>query len=73
LGGAALHPAAFDFVLIYTLAWLIFDREHFEFNAIATLIVWLMILSLVPAGETRSQFMPSSTNYCTLMNALAPN
>jgi low affinity Fe/Cu permease len=44
LGEAAAHPAAFAVVLAYALAWLIFDRERFDFNAVATLIVWLMTL-----------------------------
>jgi low affinity Fe/Cu permease len=44
LGGTAAHPAAFAVVLIYALAWLVFDRERFDFNAVATLIVWLMTL-----------------------------
>ena len=44
LGGAAAHPAAFAVVVVYALAWLVFDRERFDFNAIATLIVWVMTL-----------------------------
>src|ERR1700759_3055107 len=44
LGEAAAHPAAFAVVLVYALAWLVFDRERFDFNAVATLIVWVMTL-----------------------------
>lgn len=44
LGEAAAHPAAFAVVLVYAIAWIIFDRERFDFNAVATLIVWLMTL-----------------------------
>jgi low affinity Fe/Cu permease len=44
LGEAAANPAAFAVVLIYALAWLVFDRADFNFNAVATLIVWLMTL-----------------------------
>ena len=44
LGEAAAHPAAFAVVLVYAVAWIIFDRERFDFNAVATLIVWLMTL-----------------------------
>src|SRR6201994_3520183 len=46
LGEAAAHPAAFAVVLVYAVAWIIFDREGFDFNAVATLIVWLMTLSI---------------------------
>jgi len=44
LGQASAHPAAFAVVLAYVLLWLIFDRETFDFNAVATLIVWVMTL-----------------------------
>lgn len=39
-----LFPAAFAVVIIYALAWLVFDRERFDFNPVATLIVWVMTL-----------------------------
>ena len=38
------HPAAFLIVIIFAAAWLIFDRTHFDFNAFATLAVWIMTL-----------------------------
>jgi low affinity Fe/Cu permease len=44
LGQASAHPAAFAVVLVYALLWLIFDRETFDFNAVATVIVWVMTL-----------------------------
>jgi low affinity Fe/Cu permease len=44
LGQTAAHPAAFAVVLIYPLAWIVFDRRSFDFNAVATLIVWVMAL-----------------------------
>ena len=44
LGEAAAHPAAFAVVLGYALAWIIFDKSRFDFNAVATLVVWLMTL-----------------------------
>jgi len=44
LSQASAHPAAFAAVLAYVLLWLIFDRETFDFNAVATLIVWVMTL-----------------------------
>lgn len=31
-------------MLVYAVAWIILDRERFDFNAVATLIVWLMTL-----------------------------
>jgi low affinity Fe/Cu permease len=44
LGQATAHPAAFAIVLVYALTWIIFDRRSFDFNAVATLIVWVMTL-----------------------------
>jgi low affinity Fe/Cu permease len=44
LGQASAHPAAFAVVLIYALLWIGFDRRTFDFNAIATLVVWVMTL-----------------------------
>ena len=38
------HPAAFAVVLIYAGLWLAFDRQHFDYNAVATLAVWIMTL-----------------------------
>jgi low affinity Fe/Cu permease len=44
LGQAAAHPAAFAVVVLYAAVWLVFDRKTFDFNAVATLIVWVMTL-----------------------------
>jgi low affinity Fe/Cu permease len=44
LGQAAGHPAAFVIVIAYALLWLLFDRASFDWNAVATLAVWVMTL-----------------------------
>jgi low affinity Fe/Cu permease len=44
LGQASAHPAAFAVVVLYAMAWFGFSRQTFDFNAIATLIVWVMTL-----------------------------
>ena len=44
LGQAAGHPAAFLVVIVYALLWLAFDRSTFDWNAIATLAVFVMTL-----------------------------
>jgi low affinity Fe/Cu permease len=44
VGQAAGHPAAFVIVLIYAVLWLTFDRATFDWNAVATLAVWIMTL-----------------------------
>ena len=44
VGQAAGHPAAFLVVVVYALLWLFFDRASFDWNAIATLAVFMMTL-----------------------------
>src|SRR6201991_5035547 len=44
IGQAAAHPAAFAVVIIYALFWIFFERRTFDFNAVATLAVWVMTL-----------------------------
>jgi low affinity Fe/Cu permease len=38
------HPAAFVVVITYAALWLTFDRSGFDWNAVATLAVWVMTL-----------------------------
>jgi hypothetical protein len=51
IGQAAAHPAAFGVVLLYTLLWLILDRESFDWNAVATLAIWIMTLFIQRANR----------------------
>jgi low affinity Fe/Cu permease len=44
VGQAAGHPAAFLVVMVYAVLWLIFSSATFEWNAIATLAVFVMTL-----------------------------
>jgi len=44
VGQAAGHPAAFVIVIVYAVLWLAFDRATFDWNAVATLAVWVMTL-----------------------------
>jgi low affinity Fe/Cu permease len=45
------HPAAFAVVLVYAGLWFAFDRQHFDFNAVATLAVWIMTLLIQRANR----------------------
>jgi low affinity Fe/Cu permease len=54
VGQAAAHPAAFVIVIAYAVLWLIFDRATFEWNAIATLAVWIMTLFIQRANRRDS-------------------
>lgn len=51
IGQAAGHPAAFGVVVLYGLAWVIFERSTFDWNAVATLAVWLMTLFIQRANR----------------------
>jgi low affinity Fe/Cu permease len=44
IGQAAGHPAAFLVVLLYAGLWLVFSPDTFEWNAVATLAVFMMTL-----------------------------
>src|SRR5450759_2001902 len=44
VGQAAGHRAAFAVVILYAGLWLSFDAATFEWNAVATLAVWVMTL-----------------------------
>jgi low affinity Fe/Cu permease len=51
VGQAAGHPAAFLVVIIYALLWLTFDRATFDWNAVATLAVFVMTLFIQRANR----------------------
>ena len=65
VGQAAAHPSAFAIVLAYTVLWLTFSSGTFEWNAVATLAVWMMTLFIqrsnrrdtlaLHAGDARSE------------------
>ena len=51
IGQAAGHPAAFVVVIVYALLWLAFSPVTFEWNAVATLAVFLMTLFIQRANR----------------------
>jgi low affinity Fe/Cu permease len=44
IGQVAGHPAAFVVVIVYAVLWLVFSPATFEWNAVATLAVFMMTL-----------------------------
>ena len=56
LGVMAAHPGAFGILIVYTLLWLIFDLNSFDWHASATLIVWF-----ISADPTRRASRHSGT------------
>jgi low affinity Fe/Cu permease len=51
VGQAAGHPAAFIVVVLYASAWIAFDRTTFDWNAVATLAVFVMTLFIQRANR----------------------
>jgi low affinity Fe/Cu permease len=51
VGQAAGHPAAFLVVIVYAVLWLIFSPATFEWNAVATLAVFVMTLFIQRANR----------------------
>ncbi len=51
VGQVTGHPAALAVVLCFAVLWLVFDRQHFDFNAVATLAVWIMTLMIQRANR----------------------
>ena len=51
IGQAAGHPAAFLVVIVYAVLWLTFSPHSFEWNAVATLAVFVMTLFIQRANR----------------------
>jgi low affinity Fe/Cu permease len=51
IGQATGHPAAFAVVIVYAVLWVVFDRSRFDWNAVATLAVWIMTLLIQRANR----------------------
>jgi low affinity Fe/Cu permease len=51
VGQAAGHPAAFVVVVLYASAWIVVDRTTFDWNAVATLAVFVMTLFIQRANR----------------------
>jgi len=51
IGQAAGHPAAFLVVVAYAALWLFFSPATFEWNAVATLAVFVMTLFIQRANR----------------------
>jgi low affinity Fe/Cu permease len=51
IGQAAGHPAAFVVVIVYAVMWLFCSPATFEWNAVATLAVFVMTLFIQRANR----------------------
>jgi len=55
MGAIAAHPAAFFTVVAYAVLWFIFQRETFDWHAVATLATWTMTLVIQRAEHRDTQ------------------
>lgn len=49
------RPWAFVIVFLYAAAWVVFERETFDWHAVATLATWLMTLFIQRAEHRDMQ------------------
>jgi low affinity Fe/Cu permease len=52
LGVYAAHPFSFFIVGLYAIGWFVFERDTFNWHAVATLVTWVMTL-LIQRAEHR--------------------
>lgn len=67
------HPAAFAIVLVYALLWLVFERDTFDWHAVATLATWLMTLVIQRAEHRDTQALHAKLDELIRANGGAEN
>jgi low affinity Fe/Cu permease len=55
LGVMSGHPVAFGILIVYTIAWVLFDRESLNFHGVATIATWTMTLFIQRAEHRDTQ------------------
>jgi low affinity Fe/Cu permease len=55
LGVLTTHPLAFFIVGCYGVSWFVFERDTFNWHAVATLAIWLMTLFIQRAEHRDTQ------------------
>lgn len=55
IGAYTSRPTAFLVVIVYSALWLVFSPQTLEWNAVATLVVWLMTLFIQRAEHRDTQ------------------
>ena len=72
-GTLASRPAAFLVVPLYGLAWYFLQPATFDWNAVATLSVWLMTLFIQRAGHRDTQAVHAKLDELLHAQAAARN
>lgn len=55
IGMLTSRPAAFVVLIVYTVLWYVFERETFDWHAVATLATWAMTLFIQRAEHRDTQ------------------
>ncbi len=56
-GVLTASPVAFLIVVVYAALWLVFERDTFDWHAVATLATWLMTLVIQRSEHRDTQAM----------------
>ncbi len=71
IGQATGHPAAFAVVIAYSVLWLTFAPTSFEWNAVATLAVWMMTLFIQRTNRRDTLAMHAKLDELLRVDAVA--
>ena len=68
LGVHTAHPLAFLLVALYGLSWFFFERETFNWHAVATMATWFMTLFIQRAEPATRRRSRQSSMSCYMRN-----
>ena len=72
-GELIAHPAGFAILLIYVVIWLIFDRQSFDWHAVATIATWAMTLFIQRAEHRDTLALQAKIDELLRASAFARN
>jgi low affinity Fe/Cu permease len=67
------HPSAFAIVVAYAMLWYIFERQTFDWHAVATLSTWMMTLFIQRATHRDTQAIQAKLDELIRADAGARN
>ncbi len=72
-GVFAAHPLAFLVVFLYGLSWFLFERDTFNWHAVATMATWFMTLFIQRAEHRDTQAIQAKLDELLHAHARARN
>lgn len=73
IGVYSAHPLAFFIVALYGLSWFFFERETFNWHAVATMATWFMTLFIQRAEHRDTQAIQAKLDELLHAQARARN